>query len=371
MSHSIFLCYASENKSLVEPVYMALVGSGYKVFFDEQSLPAGDDYHQRIYSAINKCDVFVFFISKNSLSSGKFTLSELKFAQSRWPNPNGYVLPVQIDGSSLSELPAYLSATTVLSVKGNLAAEVRSVVGKILKFQKKNKFFGKKTIFTLLVFIFLLIAFVSVFYYFYLEKNSNEDGVQVFQEEKVNEYAEFVRATATNYERLVKYPHLNQTVIRDGEKYANLLLSLDQKELGVHYQLMASGYASWGYVLSALAEDVKENPNPSLVVRMSNKANLAVDLFQSNYQELLPPSSDWEVSVVEWVKQSELDELIKYNKLTVSVLDLKYNNGQLDVVLSNLERISPSYLEIYTLKSEPIFQWLCLNIPNQEISKHC
>lgn len=125
---SIFLCHASEDKPTVEPIQLALAGAGHRVFFDEQSLPPGGDYHQRIRNAIATCDLFVFIGSEASLKPGKFTLSELKFARERWPSPVNHVLPVVLGDVEPRHLPPYLQATTVLSVDGNAAAEVRGAV---------------------------------------------------------------------------------------------------------------------------------------------------------------------------------------------------------------------------------------------------
>jgi hypothetical protein len=83
---TIFICYASEDKPAAERVQLALVAAGYKVFFDEQSLPAGGDYHARIERAIRTCDLLVFLVTPSSIARGKFTMTELKFARERWPN---------------------------------------------------------------------------------------------------------------------------------------------------------------------------------------------------------------------------------------------------------------------------------------------
>jgi formylglycine-generating enzyme required for sulfatase activity len=125
---SVFLCHASEDKHVVEPMQLALASAGYKVFYDELSLPPGGDYHARIRLAIRQCDIFVFIGSKSSIAAGKYTLTELKFARERWASPVKHVLPVSIGGTSPSDFPAYLQAATVLVASGNAAAEVRAAV---------------------------------------------------------------------------------------------------------------------------------------------------------------------------------------------------------------------------------------------------
>jgi TIR domain len=133
---SVFLCHASEDKPLVEPIQLALANAGCEVFYDEQSLPAGGDYQARIHTAIDNCDLFVFIATPASIAPGKFTLTELKFARDRWPSPVNRVLPVVIGALKPRELPNYLQAATVLTVSGNAAAEVRAAVESMLRHLK-------------------------------------------------------------------------------------------------------------------------------------------------------------------------------------------------------------------------------------------
>src|SRR6266568_3947269 len=93
----IFLSYASEQRDVAEQIKLALTGSGHKVFFDRDSLPAGDDYHMRIRNAVEDSEAFVFLITPQSVAQGCYALSELKYAREKWPDPRGKVLPVMIE----------------------------------------------------------------------------------------------------------------------------------------------------------------------------------------------------------------------------------------------------------------------------------
>ena len=124
--YKVFLCHASEDKPVAERIELALSAAGYRVFYDEQSLPPGADFHARIEQAILECDLFIFLISASSIAVGKFTLTELKFARKRWPSPIGRVLPVNLQNLPTKEIPAYLTAATLLTVAGNPASEVRA-----------------------------------------------------------------------------------------------------------------------------------------------------------------------------------------------------------------------------------------------------
>ena len=120
----IFLSYATEIRDRAESVNAALLAAGHDVFFDREDLPAGQGYDERIRSAIEGSDLFLFLISPAAVATGHYTRTELKIARRRWPDPAGHVLPVMVTPTPFGELPAYLGSVTILVPEGNLAAEV-------------------------------------------------------------------------------------------------------------------------------------------------------------------------------------------------------------------------------------------------------
>lgn len=120
----IFLSYASNHRDIAEQVNLALTGSGHKVFFDRDSLPAGDDYHIRIRKSVEDSEAFVFLISPQSVAQGSYALTELKYARQKWPDPRQRVLPVMIERTDFKQIPNYLKAVTVLEPEGNVPAEI-------------------------------------------------------------------------------------------------------------------------------------------------------------------------------------------------------------------------------------------------------
>jgi len=79
---------------VAEEIKFALASSGHQVFFDRDNLPIGDAYHHRIRKAVEDSEGFVFLISPQSVAHGCYTLTELKYAREKWPDPRGKVLPV-------------------------------------------------------------------------------------------------------------------------------------------------------------------------------------------------------------------------------------------------------------------------------------
>ncbi len=134
----IFLSYAAEDRTLIEPIYYALV-KNHTVFFDRKSLPEGDDFDERIRNAIRKSDLIVFCISPNSTDKGSYTLTELKFAEKKWTHPKGRILPIMVKETSYDAIPSYLKAVTVLEAAGNLAAEAAARINAIGKRRRMKK----------------------------------------------------------------------------------------------------------------------------------------------------------------------------------------------------------------------------------------
>lgn len=120
----VFISVAGPDRPKAIEAAFALRGEGHQVFLDEHSLPPGGVYHRRIREAIAQADLIVFFISPISLQADRYTLTELKFIEDRFPHPQGRVLPTMIDPVAFTSIPPYLRAVTVCEPRGDIAAEV-------------------------------------------------------------------------------------------------------------------------------------------------------------------------------------------------------------------------------------------------------
>ena len=137
----VFISYKqSETKKTAEAISLCLLSDGHKVFLDENSLPVGGTFDNRIRDAVEQSDFFIFLLSPGSVAPGSYTLTELKYAQKKWVNPDGYVLPVLAESTDFDEIPSYLQAVNILKPKGNTAAEVCAIVAEksTSKMRKRN-----------------------------------------------------------------------------------------------------------------------------------------------------------------------------------------------------------------------------------------
>ncbi len=133
----IFLSYASQDRAVADTINHALLEQGHDVFFDRDDLPPGEQYHSSIRRAIEKTDLFVFLVSEHAIDVGSYTLNELDMATTRWPRPSGRLLPVLLRPIPLDQLPAVITAVSVLQTPGNIAAAAAQAVHEIARRRRR------------------------------------------------------------------------------------------------------------------------------------------------------------------------------------------------------------------------------------------
>ena len=129
----VFLSYARNDRGVAELVAQSLIERGHKVFFDGNNLPAGETYEDQIEAAVERAGLFVFLVSPHSVEDGRFTRTEIVFAQKKWPSAKDRVLPVIITPTEFDTIPAYLRAVSILEPEGNIPAEVAAAVDRLAR----------------------------------------------------------------------------------------------------------------------------------------------------------------------------------------------------------------------------------------------
>jgi formylglycine-generating enzyme required for sulfatase activity len=135
----IFLSYASEDRASADAIRLALEDDGHDVFFDREDLPPGDEFHNRIRSAIEKAQLVIFLVSARTLDAGSYTLNEIAIAEKSRPAPAGHVLPVLLEKVDVQSLPAYLRSVTFLETPGNVTAAVADAVCRIARERRRRR----------------------------------------------------------------------------------------------------------------------------------------------------------------------------------------------------------------------------------------
>jgi hypothetical protein len=131
MCLKVFVSYASEDHNVAELIAGSIGARGHRVFFDRENLPSGDTYEDQIEAAIADAAAFVFLISPEAVTPGRYTLTELGYARTRWRSAKGRVLPVMLRPTPIESVPAYLRTVSILEPEGNVPAEIATAVDKM------------------------------------------------------------------------------------------------------------------------------------------------------------------------------------------------------------------------------------------------
>jgi len=135
----VFISYATEQRSRAEGLHHRLSLDGHRVFWDQVDLSAGEGYDARIRAEIERCDVFVFLISKESIAGDSYARAELELARARWPRPNGQVVPVMADDVPIEQLPQYLRALTVPQVGDPSAVALAAIDKRARELRRRTR----------------------------------------------------------------------------------------------------------------------------------------------------------------------------------------------------------------------------------------
>jgi serine/threonine protein kinase len=125
---TIFLSHAREQGREVEAVAIKLKAKGHSVFFDADSVGT-ENFDDRIRTEVQRCRLFVFFVSKESVRAESYARTELRYAAGRWSNPDGQVLAIRADDVEVAAVPAYIRVlTTIQAVDGSFAVGALNLI---------------------------------------------------------------------------------------------------------------------------------------------------------------------------------------------------------------------------------------------------
>jgi hypothetical protein len=127
----VFLSYASEERALAERVCRVLETEGHDVFFDRDDLGGGDAFGERIRTAIASADVLVYLISRSSIATQSYALTELAIVAALSKRRRPAILPVRIDDTPIDAVPPTLRAYTMLEPQGDPPAEIAFAIDRI------------------------------------------------------------------------------------------------------------------------------------------------------------------------------------------------------------------------------------------------
>ena len=171
----VFLSYASEDRNRIEPIRYALAEQGHDIFYDREDLLPGEAFDSRIRSAIERSDLFVFFLTPHTVDAGSYTLNELSVCERRWPRADGRVLPVILADVPRQDIPAYLRSVTCLTPVGNITASVSDAVLRLARAHNRRRM---RKLATLAIAILIPVA-IAAYWLVQRGAGSTKDGVSL------------------------------------------------------------------------------------------------------------------------------------------------------------------------------------------------
>jgi len=134
---SVFLSYYNKDQEDAGILKKALESENIDVWFDKDDLPAGD-VNERIWKAIDKCDIFIPIISGQCLEAGEGE-SYAKDFEWKWAgkiyeykrksNQKFVILPCSVGDVDRKDerIPGFMRASTIFDLKGNMDRIIKEI----------------------------------------------------------------------------------------------------------------------------------------------------------------------------------------------------------------------------------------------------
>lgn len=103
----IFLSYASEDRKRVEPFYELLDSHGHDPWMDTKKILGGENWDYEIQTALDRSDIIVVFVSKNSVDKRGYAQREIALALRKSEEKlvaDIYIIPIQLDDGDYPHL---------------------------------------------------------------------------------------------------------------------------------------------------------------------------------------------------------------------------------------------------------------------------
>jgi hypothetical protein len=102
---SIFLCHASEDKSMVRELYYRLRDAGIQPWIDEEDLVPGQQWQQAIRAAVQAARIVVVCLSKKSIDKRGFVQEEIQYALNVAAEKTGtyYIVPARLEACDIPD----------------------------------------------------------------------------------------------------------------------------------------------------------------------------------------------------------------------------------------------------------------------------
>lgn len=128
---TLFFSYSHHDKKIVDKVYAFLANEGFKIFYENKQIKAGDNFINKISDSLeeaSKSGYLLLFISQNALKS-----RWLKYELDTFLDSSENIIPILVDRHSIDDLPFFLQTRQFLNISdGRFEKNMNQLLG-ILK----------------------------------------------------------------------------------------------------------------------------------------------------------------------------------------------------------------------------------------------
>jgi TIR domain len=128
----VFLCHSSSDKRVVLRLAGDLETSGAEVWIADWEIRAGDSLTEKINAGIEKCDVFIVFVSEQSMNS-EWVQRELNAGLVKRIQRNARLIPVRLDQTPVPPLISDLLWVSLADYDGGLKSILDAVLDRKLR----------------------------------------------------------------------------------------------------------------------------------------------------------------------------------------------------------------------------------------------
>lgn len=101
MKHKFFISYSHEDMKTVKQFALQLSLRGFDLWMDEKNIAFGENYTTAILNGIHESDVYLVFLSENSIKS-RWVNAEIDFAlREKIERKKLVIVPVRLDDSEV------------------------------------------------------------------------------------------------------------------------------------------------------------------------------------------------------------------------------------------------------------------------------
>src|SRR5947209_4617342 len=138
----IFLCYASEDLTVVQALYRSLTKAGFNVWMSAQRLLPGQNWESEIKKALNNSELIIVCLSSISIQKRSFVQKEIRQALNRMEEKlegDIYLIPARLDDCPLPDSLSHIQAVDLFKQDGlhQLTRAIQTAAGQLAEAQKK------------------------------------------------------------------------------------------------------------------------------------------------------------------------------------------------------------------------------------------